>query len=54
MAVRDSLVKAGEKLAHEIGASAIIIISPQGSEIKRMLDTTMPVIIARLGEKPPS
>jgi diadenylate cyclase len=51
MTVRDSLVKAGENLAHEIGASAIIIISPQGSEIKRILDTTMPVIIARLGGK---
>lgn len=49
--VRDSVVKAGEALAREIGASAIIIISPYGQEIKRMLKTKIPVIIARLGGK---
>ena len=39
MGVRDNVVKAGEKLAREIGANAIIVISPKGQEIRRMLDT---------------
>jgi DNA integrity scanning protein DisA with diadenylate cyclase activity len=51
MGVRDSVIKAGEKLARDIGASAIIIISPNGQDIKRMLDTRIPVILARLGGK---
>jgi DNA integrity scanning protein DisA with diadenylate cyclase activity len=51
MSVRDNVVKAGEALARDIGASAIIIISPQGQEIKRMLDARIPVILARLGGK---
>ncbi len=51
MGVRDSVVSAGEKLAEDIGASAIIIISPQGYEIRRMLSTQIPIILARLGGK---
>jgi Uncharacterized conserved protein len=51
MGVRDSVVRAGEKLAEDIDASAIIIISPQGYEIRRMLSTKIPIILARLGGK---
>ena len=46
--LRDEVVKAGEALAHRIKADAIIVISPQGPEIRRMLDTEIPVILARL------
>jgi diadenylate cyclase len=46
--LRDEIVHAGEALAERIGANAIIIISPQGNEIRRMLRTRIPVILARL------
>lgn len=49
MALRDEVVKAAEALAETIGANAIIVISPQGAEIKKMLRTNIPVLIARMG-----
>lgn len=48
MGLRDEVAKAGEELAEKIGATAIIIISPEGHEIKRLLKTRLPVILARV------
>ena len=49
MDLRDEVVRAAEALASAIDANAIIVISPQGGEIKRMLRTRIPVLIARMG-----
>ncbi|WP_424356835.1 DNA integrity scanning protein DisA nucleotide-binding domain protein [Methanocella sp. MCL-LM] len=48
MELRDEVAKAGEELAEKIGATAIIIISPEGRRIRQSLKTRLPVIIARV------
>lgn len=48
MILRDVVAKAGEELAEKIGAAAIIIISPEGQEIKDLIRTRLPVILARV------
>ncbi len=54
MILRDVVAKAGEELAEKIGAAAIIIISPEGKEIKELINTKLPVIIARVDGEPRS
>ncbi len=53
MGLRDEVAKAGEELAEKIGATAIIIISPHGREIRKLLKTRLPVIIARVDGSAP-
>ncbi|OPY26513.1 MAG: DisA bacterial checkpoint controller nucleotide-binding protein [Methanocella sp. PtaU1.Bin125] len=48
ISLRDEIIRAGEALAERIGANAIIVISPEGTEIRRRLRTRIPVILARL------
>jgi DNA integrity scanning protein DisA with diadenylate cyclase activity len=49
MDLLDEIIRAAEELAGKIKASAIIVISPRGQEIRKMLRTSIPVLIARMG-----
>lgn len=44
MDLRKEVAVAGQNLAEKLGAGVIIIISPEGQVIKKLLNTTIPVI----------